>query len=51
MGVADDLDLCAHCGKDLSKVDEVVEEEGREFCSGECAEEYEGTEGEVCEFC
>ncbi|MCJ7450667.1 MAG: hypothetical protein MUP58_02915 [Candidatus Nanohaloarchaeota archaeon QJJ-9] len=51
MGVADDLDLCASCGEDLSGVDSLVEEGGKKFCSEECADEYEETEGEVCEFC
>lgn len=49
---------CDNCGKDLSDVDEPIEDGPHEFCSESCKQEYEedhehedDDEEEVCEFC
>lgn len=51
-------DACDNCGKDLSEVEEPIEDGNHEFCSADCREAYneeheheEEDEAEVCEFC
>ena len=36
---------CAYCGEEVDEV-EGLEQDGRTFCSEECADEYEEDEGD-----
>ncbi|MDY6770354.1 MAG: hypothetical protein SV186_00180 [Candidatus Nanohaloarchaea archaeon] len=61
MGLLSGSKKCAQCGKDLSDVEDVVEQGGKKFCSKDHAETFEEEHSaddhddeedrDVCEFC